>query len=260
MSPGTPSSCDCNTQVYECDTSGVMAKSFRLDPELERRLERAAALAGVPASALIREAVLRRCNEVLGGTLLDELGDIVGAVDVGGVKSTRTGTPSPNCFENGARGVDSDSYGRGSVDCPDRPARCGAYALCLGCSTAERAYVRALGPLSRKPCIYLAAALDGGKGKRQARQGQGQEPLWRMVRIGQLLLAEMSACLLVRMPALMEQYRDLPMDLADASLVALAEEQRCGRYSRSTVTFGSIDFLTGTYSIWCLDRGRSAAE
>jgi len=28
------------------------------------------------------------------------------------------------------------------------------------------------------------------------------------------------------MPGLMEQYQDLPMDLADASLVALAEEQR----------------------------------
>ena len=32
--------------------------------------------------------------------------------------------------------------------------------------------------------------------------------------------------MLGRMPALMERYRDLPMDLADASLVALAEERR----------------------------------
>jgi predicted nucleic acid-binding protein len=55
---------------------------------------------------------------------------------------------------------------------------------------------------------------------------RGQEPLWRMVRGGQLVLAEATPSMLGRMPALMERYRDLPMDLADASLVALAEEQR----------------------------------
>jgi hypothetical protein len=68
-----------------------MAKSFRLDPELEQRLEAAAAREGVPASALIREAVRRRCDDVLGATLLDELGDTVGAVEIGGVRSRRTG-------------------------------------------------------------------------------------------------------------------------------------------------------------------------
>jgi Ribbon-helix-helix protein, copG family len=68
-----------------------MAKSFRLDPDLERRLEQAAASEGVPASALIRDAVRRRCDEVLGGTLLRELGDIVGAIDVGGDQSRHTG-------------------------------------------------------------------------------------------------------------------------------------------------------------------------
>jgi hypothetical protein len=68
-----------------------VAKSFRLDPDLERRLEQAAAREGVPASALIRDAVRRRCNEVLGGTLLGELGTIVGAADSGGAQSRRTG-------------------------------------------------------------------------------------------------------------------------------------------------------------------------
>jgi predicted nucleic acid-binding protein len=47
-----------------------------------------------------------------------------------------------------------------------------------------------------------------------------------MVRTRQLILAETTPSMLARMPALMQQYRDLPMDLADASLVALAEEQR----------------------------------
>ena len=54
---------------------------------------------------------------------------------------------------------------------------------------------------------------------------RGQEPLWRMIRSRQLILADMSATMLGRVPALMERYQDLPMDLADASLVALAEEQ-----------------------------------
>jgi len=55
---------------------------------------------------------------------------------------------------------------------------------------------------------------------------RGQEPLWLMIRSGQLILADASATMLARMPALMEQYKDLPMDLADASLVALAEDHR----------------------------------
>jgi predicted nucleic acid-binding protein len=54
---------------------------------------------------------------------------------------------------------------------------------------------------------------------------RGQEPLWRIVRTGQLILAETTARMLARMPGLMEHYKDLPMDLEDASLVALAEEQ-----------------------------------
>jgi hypothetical protein len=68
-----------------------VAKSFRLDPELQRRLEQAAARQGIPVSTLIRDAVRRRCDEVLGGTLLAELGDTVGAVEIGGDRSRRTG-------------------------------------------------------------------------------------------------------------------------------------------------------------------------
>lgn len=68
-----------------------MAKSFRLDPDLERRIEQAAAREGVPASVLIRDAVSRRCDEVLGGSLIRELGDIVGSVEIGGDLSRHTG-------------------------------------------------------------------------------------------------------------------------------------------------------------------------
>jgi hypothetical protein len=40
---------------------------------------------------LIREAVRRRCYEVLARTLRSDLGDIVGAVQIGGDSSRRTG-------------------------------------------------------------------------------------------------------------------------------------------------------------------------
>ena len=46
-----------------------------------------------------------------------------------------------------------------------------------------------------------------------------------MIQSHRLMLAETTASMLARMPVLMEHYQDVPMDLADASLVALAEER-----------------------------------
>ena len=77
----------------------------------------------------------------------------------------------------------------------------------------------------------------------------GQEPLWRMIERGELQLAEVSAAMLARMPALMEKYRDLPMDLADAALVALAEERGLSR----------IFSLDRDFRVYRLPRGRSFA-
>ncbi len=53
----------------------------------------------------------------------------------------------------------------------------------------------------------------------------GQEPLWRLVRREDLQIAEAGPRAIERMASLMARYRDIPMDLADASLVALAEER-----------------------------------
>lgn len=52
----------------------------------------------------------------------------------------------------------------------------------------------------------------------------GQRALWLLVETGRLTLADLSPVAVKRSAQLMEQYADLPMDLADASLVALAEE------------------------------------
>jgi hypothetical protein len=80
-----------------------MAKSFRLDPELERRLEQAAAREGVPVSVLIREAIRRSCDEVLGRNLRSDLGDIVGALEIGGDSSRRTGKAYTELLANKRR-------------------------------------------------------------------------------------------------------------------------------------------------------------
>lgn len=57
----------------------------------------------------------------------------------------------------------------------------------------------------------------------------GQEALWRLVERGDLEVASLEGRTLRRARALMERYRDTPMDLADATLVALAEERGCRR-------------------------------
>ena len=54
---------------------------------------------------------------------------------------------------------------------------------------------------------------------------QGQEALWRLVRTGRLELADLDAEAIERSAKLMTKYSDLPMDLADATLVALAERR-----------------------------------
>lgn len=53
----------------------------------------------------------------------------------------------------------------------------------------------------------------------------GQRALWQLVLNKDLAIAEQSAKSTGRIAKLMERYSDRPMDLADATLVALAEER-----------------------------------
>jgi uncharacterized protein len=57
----------------------------------------------------------------------------------------------------------------------------------------------------------------------QAAGWPGQQALWQMIRRGALAVAEFDLQLTLRSSELMDRYRDHPMDLADATLVALAE-------------------------------------
>ena len=78
-----------------------------------------------------------------------------------------------------------------------------------------------LGPLvTTWPCfteaMYFLGDLKGWK---------GQETLWKFLERGALALHISTDSETNRMRVLMEKYGDTPMDLADASLVAIAESQ-----------------------------------
>ncbi len=68
--------------------------------------------------------------------------------------------------------------------------------------------------------MYLVARAGGMR---------GQEALWRLVLRGDLEIVAPSTRTIERTAALMKKYADRPMDLADASLVALAEERQITR-------------------------------
>lgn len=58
---------------------------------------------------------------------------------------------------------------------------------------------------------------------------RAQEDLWEMFARGALALAALTEVDISRIRALMAKYRDLPMDLADAALVRVAERDRLRR-------------------------------
>jgi predicted nucleic acid-binding protein len=58
---------------------------------------------------------------------------------------------------------------------------------------------------------------------------EAQSALWEMIEMENLTLAPLEHSDAPRMKALMHKYRDLPMDLADAGLVRVAERERLFR-------------------------------
>ena len=72
--------------------------------------------------------------------------------------------------------------------------------------------------LTTWPCFTEAMYLLGSVGGHRYQEG-----LWRMRAIGRLILHDLTPTEINRMALLMDKYHDTPMDLADASLVAVAE-------------------------------------
>ena len=78
--------------------------------------------------------------------------------------------------------------------------------------------------LTTWPCFTEAMYLLHREGGYRA-----QEALWQLRRKGVVVVHELTQADADRMDALMQQYKDAPMDLADASLVAVAESLNLSR-------------------------------
>jgi uncharacterized protein len=78
--------------------------------------------------------------------------------------------------------------------------------------------------LTTWPCFTEAMYLAGEAGGHRY-----QAVLWEMRAMGRLVLQDLSSSEADRMAALMDKYRDAPMDVADASLVAVAESRSLRR-------------------------------
>ena len=72
-------------------SGGAIPKSFRIDPHLERRLQEVAQREAVPVSAVVREAIARHCDAVLGKDARAALADVIGSVDSTGGRARRSG-------------------------------------------------------------------------------------------------------------------------------------------------------------------------
>ena len=68
-----------------------MPRSFRIDEHLERRLREVAERRAVPVSAVVREAIARHCDDVLGQDPAGALADVIGVVESTGGRASRTG-------------------------------------------------------------------------------------------------------------------------------------------------------------------------
>jgi len=66
-------------------------RSLRLDPELDEKLQRAAAITGESVSQFIRRAVADRADETLATRPSDQFADVAGVVHGGGGTARRTG-------------------------------------------------------------------------------------------------------------------------------------------------------------------------
>lgn len=66
-------------------------RSLRLDPELDEKVQRAAALKGESVSEFIRHAAEERADETLIGRHSERFADVAGVVRGGGGRARRSG-------------------------------------------------------------------------------------------------------------------------------------------------------------------------
>lgn len=66
-------------------------RSLRLDPELDERVQRAAAAEGSTVSEFLRAAAAERCDRTLAESTTEQLGDVIGAINGGGGRARESG-------------------------------------------------------------------------------------------------------------------------------------------------------------------------
>jgi predicted transcriptional regulator len=66
-------------------------KSVRLDSNLEGKLARAARALAMSESEFLRDALARRCDEVLGNSLQQRRAPVIGIVNSSGGRAVRSG-------------------------------------------------------------------------------------------------------------------------------------------------------------------------
>jgi hypothetical protein len=66
-------------------------RSLRLDPDLDEKVQRAAAIRGESVSEFIRHAADERAEETLAGASSDRFADVAGVVHGGGGQARRSG-------------------------------------------------------------------------------------------------------------------------------------------------------------------------
>jgi hypothetical protein len=66
-------------------------RSLRLDPELDRKVRRAAAVRGESVSAFIRNAAAKEAEETLAERGRERVRDVAGTIRGGGGRARRTG-------------------------------------------------------------------------------------------------------------------------------------------------------------------------
>lgn len=76
---------------------------MRLDPDLETRLQRAAAVTGESLSEFIRQAAARRADTVLNADDHEDFADVLGVIHGGGGRARRTGTAFTEALVDGKR-------------------------------------------------------------------------------------------------------------------------------------------------------------
>ena len=175
-----------------------MALTVRLNPKTERALNAMAKRRRLSRSDVVREAIAQYSAGESGNTAgrpYDAWLDVLGVVRLGARESERT------------TGVLVDAGPLVALIDRADPE----HEACVEALKAQRGHLLTVWPAFTEAMYLLRGSW------------RAQQALWSRLETDALALAPLDETDAPRMRELMEKYRDLPMDLADAALVRVAE-------------------------------------